>query len=55
MKRADEMREVFARFERSGESLKAFGAREGIPYTTLRIVRSSARVADSPFKRTSSR
>ena len=35
MKRADEMRAVFGRFEESGLSLKAFGEREGIPYTTL--------------------
>lgn len=35
MRHAEEMRAVFARFEESGLSLKAFGERERIPYTTL--------------------
>jgi transposase-like protein len=39
MKRADEMRSVFARHEESGLSLKAFGEREGISYTTLQYWR----------------
>jgi hypothetical protein len=39
MKRAEEMRAVFARHEESGLSLKAFGEREGISYTTLQYWR----------------
>lgn len=35
MKRAEEMRAVFARFENSEQTLKAFAAREGISYTTI--------------------
>ena len=43
MKRAEEMRVVFARFEESGLSLKAFGEREQIPYTTLQYWRRKLR------------
>ncbi len=39
MKREEEMRAVFARFEESGQTLKAFGEREGISYTTLQYWR----------------
>jgi len=39
MKRAGEMRAVFARFEESGLSLKAFGERESISYSTLQYWR----------------
>ena len=39
MKREDEMRAVFARFEQSGMTLKAFGEREGISYTSLQYWR----------------
>ena len=35
MTRAADMRAVFARFEESGLSLKGFGEREGISYSTL--------------------
>lgn len=35
MSRAEEMRELFARYERSGQSLLAFGKAEGIPYSRL--------------------
>lgn len=35
MKRAEEMRELFARWEESGLSLRAFGKREEVAYTTL--------------------
>ncbi len=43
MKRAEEMRLVFARFEESGLSLKAFGEREQISYTTLQYWRRKLR------------
>ena len=39
MKREEEMRAAFARFEESGLTLKAFGEREGISYTTLQYWR----------------
>jgi len=39
MTRKDEMRAAFARFEESGLTLKAFGEREQIPYTTLQYWR----------------
>ena len=39
MKRAEQMRATFDRFEESRLSLKAFGEREGIPYTTLQYWR----------------
>ena len=35
MKRAEEMRELFARWKRSGQSLMAFGKTEGVPYSRL--------------------
>lgn len=35
MSRAEEMRELFARWKRSGESLMAFGKREGVSYSKL--------------------
>jgi hypothetical protein len=35
----EQMREVFARLERSGLSMKAFAAREGISYTTMQYWR----------------
>ena len=35
MKRAEEMRELFARWKSSGESLMAFGKTEGVPYSRL--------------------
>ena len=52
MKRADEMRAVFARFEESGLTLKAFGEREGISYTTLQYWRRKLRDASSPSRDT---
>jgi hypothetical protein len=35
MSRAEEMRELFARWKGSGESLMAFGKREGESYSKL--------------------
>ena len=46
MNRAEEMRELLARWERSGQSLLAFGKAEGISYTTLQYWRRKFR--DSP-------
>lgn len=43
MRSAEQMREVFARFEKSGLSLKAFGEREGITYTSLQYWRRRLR------------
>jgi len=39
MTRTEEMRAAFARFEESGLTLKAFGEREQISYTTLQYWR----------------
>ena len=46
MRRAEEMRAVFARFEGSGLTLKAFGEREEISYTTLVYWRKRLRALD---------
>ena len=35
MNRAEEMRELFARWRSSGQSLMAFGRTEGVPYSRL--------------------
>jgi len=35
MKRAEEMRELFARWKKSGRSLMAFGKQEGVAYSKL--------------------
>ena len=35
MKRAEEMRELFARWKSSGQSLMSFGKQEGVPYSRL--------------------
>lgn len=43
MSRVEEMRAAFSRFEGSGLTLKAFGEREGIPYTTLQYWRRKLR------------
>lgn len=45
MNRADEMRAVFERHESSGLSLRAYGEREGIAYTTLQYWRRRLRGA----------
>ena len=39
MTKLEQMREVFARLEGSGLSMKAFAAREGISYTTMQYWR----------------
>lgn len=56
MRRAEEMRSVFGRFEQSGLTLKAFGMREGISYTTLqywrRKLRDGAREKDASSGKT---
>jgi hypothetical protein len=46
MRRAEEMRAVFARFESSGLTLKAFGEREEIPYTTLQYWRAKLSIRE---------
>ena len=43
MRRMEEMRAVFARFEESGLTLRAFGRREGVSYTTLQYWRRKFR------------
>ena len=48
MKRAKEMRAVFARHKESGLTLKAFGEREGIAYTTLQYWRRRLRDDEAP-------
>jgi hypothetical protein len=45
MRRVEEIRAAFARFEKSGLTLKAFGEREQIPYTTLQYWRRKLRDA----------
>lgn len=50
MRRADEMRAAFARFEQSGLTLKAFGEREEISYTTLQYWRRRLRDGESAAK-----
>ena len=50
MRRAEEMRAAFARFEESGLTLKAFGEREQISYTTLQYWRRRFRDEDNPSK-----
>jgi hypothetical protein len=48
MKRAEEMRELFARWKNSGQSLTAFGKREGVPYSKLLYWRRKFRSEDTP-------
>ena len=55
MKRAEEMRDLFARWKSSGQSLMAFGKMEGVPYSRLLYWRrklgdSVARRKASPVK-----
>ena len=46
MKRAEEMRELFARWEKSGQSLMAFGKKEGVSYSRLLYWRRKFRGKD---------
>ena len=47
MKRAEEMRELFARWKSSGRSLMAFGKQEGVAYSKLLYCRRKFR-GDEP-------
>ena len=46
MKRAEEMRELFARWEKSGQSLQAFGKTERVSYSKLLYWRRKFRDKD---------
>ena len=46
MKRAEEMRELFARWKNSGQSLMAFGKQEGVSYSRLLYWRRKFRGED---------
>lgn len=48
MKRKKEMREVFARWQASGQSLRAFSRREGIAYAKLMYWRRKLRQEETP-------